>query len=146
MGFTRRPGFRFPVLMTSMGRAYLAFCGADTRERIIATLAAVPGPSTDLARHPRILGKLIAETRERGYAVMDDRYSREVFNNKVWALGVPIRDERQVFASINMMMLRNAVPQDEGIKQFFEPLQRAAASIAEILIDKTRGKAYGPVG
>jgi IclR family transcriptional regulator, mhp operon transcriptional activator len=146
MGFSRRPGFRFPVLMTSLGRAYLAFCDGPARDRIIAALAAVPGPSTDLARHPRILSKLIAETRERGYAVMDDRYSREVFDNKVWALGVPVRNEHQVFASINLTILRSAVPPEEGIKQFLKPLQAAATSIAAILTDKTRGKVHDPAG
>jgi len=140
MGFTRRPGFRFPVLMTSMGRAYLAFCDTSTRERIIATLAAVPGPATDLARHPRSLARLIAETRERGYALMDDRYGQEVFEGQVWALGVPVRDEHQVFASINLMLLRNAVPQDQGIAQFFGPLREAAATIAGVLTEKTRGR------
>jgi IclR family mhp operon transcriptional activator len=139
MGFSRRPGFRFPVLMTSLGRAYLAFCDPATRDRIIATLAAVPGPSTDLARHPRILNKLITETQERGYAVMDDRYSRDVFDNKFWALGVPVRNERQVFASINLMILRAAVTEEAGVRQFLEPLRRTAATIAGILSDKTRG-------
>jgi len=141
MGFMRRPGFRFPVLMTSMGRAYLAFCDALVRDRIIAALAAVPGPATELARHPRSLARLIAETRERGYALMDDRYSQEVFNNQVWALGVPVRDDCQVFASINLMMLRSAVAQDTGVTQFLEPLRSAAAAIAGLLAGTPRGRA-----
>jgi IclR family mhp operon transcriptional activator len=65
MLISRRPGFRFPVLATSMGRAYLAFCDETEREKIIARLAEIPEHWNDLARHPRRLSKMIAETRER---------------------------------------------------------------------------------
>ena len=36
---------------------------------------------------------------------------------------VPVRNERQVFASINIMMLRSAVSVDEAVKQFLKPLE-----------------------
>lgn len=133
MLFNRRPGFRFPVLATSMGRAYLAFCGEQRQAEIVAKLAEIPGSATELARHPRRLKKLLADTRERGYAVMDADYSRQVFDNKVWAMGVPVHNDRQVFASINIMMLRSAVTMDEAVKQFLKPLQSAAVQIAEAL-------------
>lgn len=142
MLISRRPGFRFPVLATSMGRAYLAFCDERERDRIIATLAESPEHWNDLARHPRRLGKMIAETRERGYAVMDDRYSRDVFEGKAWALGVPIRNDDQVFASINVVMLSSAVGFDDGVRQFVAPLKRTAAEIAEALTART-GSAPG---
>jgi DNA-binding IclR family transcriptional regulator len=42
ISFMRRAGFRFAVLMTSIGRAYLPFAfAAPQRYRIIATLAVV---------------------------------------------------------------------------------------------------------
>ena len=138
MLFSRKPGFRFPVLATSMGRAYLAFCDDEEREEIVARLAETPGYWTDLARRPRLLGKLIAETRRRGYALMDDRYSAEIFDGKVWAMGVPVAakdfaGKRQVFACINIVMLRSAVGEANGARQFLEPLRRAAARIADAL-------------
>src|SRR5262249_14693633 len=55
--FSRRPGFRFPLLATSMGLAYLAFCGEEEQSRIIARLAEAPGKWTEPARHPRRLKK-----------------------------------------------------------------------------------------
>ncbi len=133
MLISRGPGFRFPVLATSMGRAYLAFCDETEREKIIARLAEIPEHWNDLARHPRRLSKMIAETRERGFAVMDERYSRDVFDSKAWALGVPIRSADQVFASINVVMLSSAVGFADGVRQFVTPLQRTAAEIAEAL-------------
>jgi IclR family transcriptional regulator, mhp operon transcriptional activator len=133
MFFSRRPGFRFPLLATSLGLAYLAFCGEDEQNKIIETLAAIPDRWNDLARNRKRLNKALAEIRQRGYALMDSRYSRSVFGNSVWALGTAVRTDRQVFASINIMMLRSAVPVEEGIRRYAEPLRDTAARIASAL-------------
>lgn len=135
----RRPGFRIPVLTTSLGRAYLAFCGEAEREAIIARLAEVPGPSTELARQPARLADLLAEVRARGYALTDPSYSHEMFDDKVWAIGVPVRTEATVFAAINVMLLHSAVSEEAGVAQFLAPLQRTAARIAEALAERERG-------
>lgn len=134
----RRPGYRIPVLTTSLGRAYLAFCDEAERAAVVGRLAGVPGPATELARDPARLAALLAEVRERGYAITDPSYSQEIFDGKVWAISVPVRNERKVFAAINVMLLHSAVSEADGIRQFLEPLQRTAARIAEELT--TRGE------
>jgi len=131
--FSRRPGFRFPLLVTSMGLAYLAFCGGEEQSRIIARLAAAPGKWSEPARHPQRLMKMLAGIRSQGYALMSDEYSSEIFENKVWALGVPIRNEHRVFASMNAMLLSNLVSTDDGVRDYLVPLQHAAARIAASL-------------
>lgn len=133
MIFGRRPGFRFPMLGTSLGLSYLAFCDESRQKRIIDTLAANPDHWNDLARNPKRLHKLLAEIRQRGYALMDNRYSRTVFNNSVWALGTAVKTDNEVFASINIMMLRNAMPIEEGIRRYAEPLRHTANRIAAAL-------------
>jgi IclR family mhp operon transcriptional activator len=135
--FSRRPGFRFPLLATSMGLAYLAFCSEEEQSRIIARLAAAPGKWTELARHPGRLGKMLARIRAQGYALMSGEYSSEIFDNKVWALGVAIRNEHRVFASMNVMLLRNAVSIEEGVLAYLAPLEHAAARIAASLSAET---------
>lgn len=135
----RRPGFRIPVLTTSLGRAYLAFCGEAERAAVVARLAEVPGPSTELARRPDELAGLLAEIQARGYALTDPGYSHEMFDDKVWAIGVPVRTDAKVFAAMNVMLLHSAVPEKAGIAQFLEPLQRTAARIAAALAERERG-------
>lgn len=144
MLFSRRPGFRFPLLGTSMGRAYLAFCPEDEQARIIARLASMTGASTELARQPKKLGKLIADTRERGYALMDEAYSRDIFDGKVWAMGVPVETGGQVFASINVMMLHGAVSVEDGVRLYLAPLKATAAKIAEALTENHRATLWVP--
>lgn len=137
LSFNRRPGFRASILMTSLGRAYLAFCPQSERERVVALLAAQPGTWNDLARHPRKLDKLLEEVRERGYSVMDDAYSEREFHGSVWAFGVPVMKDGEVYGSINIMLLRSAVSLEEGVATFLAPLQEAAAKLAAALAPKT---------
>ena len=81
---------------------------------------------------------MLLEIRERGYALMDVDYSRDEYEGTVWAMGVPIRNEKQVLASINIMMLRTAISQEDGVKRFLQPLQRTAAILAKQLTIKPR--------
>lgn len=137
LSLNRRPGgFRASVLLTSLGRSYLAFCPEDERKAAIARLAAIPGVDTDLARQPRRLKAILDETRERGFATMDPLYSERDFGNVVWAIGVPVRSDGEVFCAMNLMMLTSAVDLDEAKKKFVGPLQEAASELAAALAAK----------
>lgn len=136
--FNRVPGFRAPVLGTSIGRSYLAFLPEAEQNQVIETLAKAPGQWNELARNPKKLARMLQEIRERGYALMDADYSRDEYEGTVWAMGVPIRNDKQVLASINIMMLRTAISQEDGVKRFLQPLQRTAAILAKQLTIKPR--------
>jgi len=139
ISFNRKPGFRASVLMTSLGRAYLAFCGEEERQSIIALLAASPDAWNGLARQPRKLQLMLNEVYEAGYAVMDEEYSKREFGGLAWAIGVPVSSGGRVFASINMLMLKSAVSREEAEQKFLVPLQETAARLAEALMQKSAG-------
>lgn len=140
--FSRPAGFRFPILGTSMGRVYLAFCDAAEQERIISRLVASPEPWNDLARSPKRLAKVLAHIRSTGYAVMDQSYSRHIFGGAVWALGVPIVGKGRLFASMNVMMLREAMTPEQGVRKFLHPMQKVAATIADALAARIDARPY----
>ena len=131
--FNRRPGFRAPVLETSIGRAYLAFCDPKERERIVARLRADPDARNALARDPGRLDALLAEVRTRGFACMDDAYSEREYSGQLWAMAVPILDERGIQATLNVMLLRNAVTPEMAEERFLAPLKETAARLAAVL-------------
>jgi len=143
LSFNRKTGFRAPVLVTSLGRAYLAFCPADERTAIIARLAAQPGSQPDswaeLARQPRKLAALLDEVRQRGFAVMDPAYGDAEYGGMVWAFGVPVRAGDTVFAAINIMMLKTAVSLDDARENLLAPLQETADRLAAALSLKASG-------
>jgi len=143
--FSRPPGFRFPVLGTSMGRAYLAFCEPTEQERIAARLALSPEPWNDLARNPDKLAKALRTIRKAGFAVMDDSYSRSIFGGAVWALGVPVALQNRLFGSMNVMMLREAVSPEDGIRRFVPQMKKVASALAEALGAKLAAPATSSV-
>ncbi|MDF0498670.1 helix-turn-helix domain-containing protein [Bradyrhizobium yuanmingense] len=140
--FHRPPGFRFPVLGTSMGRAYLAFCEPAEQERIAARLALSPEPWNDLARNPAKLTKVLRAIRKAGFAVMDESYSRRIFGGAVWAIGVPVAVPNRLFASMNVMMLREAVSTEEGLRRFVPQMKKVASALAETLSARLAAQAH----
>ncbi|MCI1025558.1 helix-turn-helix domain-containing protein [Pseudomonas putida] len=130
LSFNRRPGFRSPMLATSIGIAYLAFCPTDECQRIIRQLAAVDEPWNQLAREPERLNALLERTRKDGFAVMNDDYSEQVFAGNVWAMGVPVVHKGELFAALNVMMLKKALTLSEARKQILAPLRQVADDIA----------------
>lgn len=143
LSLNRKAGFRASVLMTSLGRCYLAFCGEEERRRIIEQLAAQPGAWNELARQPRKLQSLLAEVRRLGYAVMDDAYGDSEYGGTVWAFAVPVMSGPTVYASVNMMMLKSAVTREEAMEKFLGPLKETAGKLAEALTQKASSAGRG---
>jgi len=131
--FNRRPGFRAPILETSIGRAYLAYCDPMERERIIARLRAKPDIRNVLASEPEKLEALLGEVRMRGFACMDDTYSEREYSRQMWAMAVPVQDEGGIHATLNIMMLRNAIAPDMAVERFLGPLKETADRLADVL-------------
>lgn len=132
--FHRKPGFRAPMLVTAVGRAYLAFCEDAERERVLSLLRRDSSPWKDLASDKKWLKSVLSETRSRGFATMDDRYSDQECGGLLWAMAVPVRNER-VYAAVNIMMLRNVVSIESAASQFLAPLQELAAQLAKMFHD-----------
>ncbi len=143
ISFNRRPGFRASVLMTSLGRSYLAFCLEAERKKMVDALAVLPGAWNDLARQPRKLQQMLEAVRTQGYAVMDDAYSAKEYGGLVWALAVPVMQGEQIFASMNIMMLKSAVTLEEACGKFLKPLQETAAKLAQALAQKDSSAGRG---
>lgn len=130
LSFNRQPGFRSPMLATSIGLTYLAFCEEAERTRIINQLANLPDEWNALARQPEKLQKLLEKVRKQGYAVMEEQYSDKVFAGNVWAIGVPVIEGEKLFATMNIMLLKNAVTLEQARNDLLPLLCEAAAEIA----------------
>jgi IclR family transcriptional regulator, mhp operon transcriptional activator len=131
--FQRSTGFRAPLLLTSLGRAYLANCGKDEQDRLIAKLAKTPGPATEPARHPVKLRAQLNKSRSQGFALTDKHYEERPNFPTLWGFAVPVRDSDTVYGSMGMILLRNTVSQREAVQKYLRPMQRTAAEIAKQL-------------
>lgn len=128
--FVRASGFRAPVLVTSLGLAYLAHCPEAERAEFIARAARDPSRFNDLARNPETLAAKLARVRERGFATMEESYSRNVYDSQFFSLGVPIMADQRVFGAINVVYLRSALAETAAREQLLEPLWSVAGRMA----------------
>jgi IclR family mhp operon transcriptional activator len=146
LSFNRGPGFRAPLLGTSLGRAYFAFCGDEERAGIIKRLALDPSPWNDIIRDPDRLSALLEEIRGRGFSLMADEYSQKVYGGSVWAVAVPVKTEHEVFGALNIMMLNKVVTLDNVRKNYLKQLMSTADKLAEAFRQDKKGSPLKEAG
>lgn len=131
--FERRPGFRAPILATSLGRAYLAHCSEADRRQALERAARLPEPWNEPARQPASLEALLHRIRTEGYAGMDEAYAARDYGGMASAIGVPVLEGGVAIAALNLMYLRDAIDQGSVVQKLLPALQQAARELAEAL-------------
>jgi IclR family mhp operon transcriptional activator len=125
-------------LLTGVGRAYLAFCPDQEREAVLARLRRSDKPDDRLARDPRQLERILAETRKRGYGTRDPiftggQYGTGPRDDGLAAIAVPLAGRRRVYGSINILWIKTAFSVPEFARRHLDDLQDAAREIMHIL-------------
>lgn len=122
-------GFRMPMLRTSAGRAYLAFCPEAERDLIVTHLRRLGDPADMFFLQNGWLERMVKETRERGYALRDFGE----FRAQTASIAVPVFSDGVNVASISMIWIRSAMKTSEAVAVGLQPLQELAAAIGEAL-------------
>lgn len=117
---------RMPVLFTSAGRAYLAFCSSEERRQILRLLAAGSDEQANFARNRILVEQMLEKVRRQGYASNDGEWNLQ---QKIAAIAMPIRHKEHVLASINVVFLKKAMNAAEAAKRFLPALQAAVEKI-----------------
>ena len=138
-----RIGWGVNWLLSGVGRAYLAFCPAKERQRVIGLLQSSSRPEDRLAREPERLNAILAETRARGYGTRDaihmgGHYGGPPHADGLLAIAVPLRDGSRVVGAINMLWLRPAFSVEAFAARYLPDLQAAAVEIVGALRQRTR--------
>ncbi|MBN9469355.1 MAG: helix-turn-helix domain-containing protein [Bosea sp.] len=139
--FSRPPGYRAPMLATSLGLAYVAFCPQGERAEIFKRVAADPKATNELIRSPEKLAAKIESVRRLGYATMDESYSRLMYEGKIYSIGVPIMFDERVFATMNVIYLLSALTPAQAEARLLTPLQAVADKMGRILASKNQALA-----
>ena len=129
----RRRGFRAPILGTSLGRAYIAFCSDEDRVRALALAAKSTDPWDGPAHDPRQAAQLIKRIRKRGFATMHEDYSRRAYESSADSIGVPVLIGGVAACAMNLMYLREAMGAREAEERYLTPLRETAARLASAL-------------
>jgi IclR family mhp operon transcriptional activator len=131
-------GVRVGWLMTGVGRAYLAWCSEKEREEILERLRKHDRPRDWLARNPKRLDKILAETRERGYGTRDPgftggSYGGPAYDDGLAAIAVALSDGMRVYGSMNILWIKTALTVEQFAALHLADLQDAAREIVSSL-------------
>jgi IclR family mhp operon transcriptional activator len=137
-------GFRIPVLLSGLGRAWLAFCSDEERAAIVAELIASDDASDRTAQDPVVIQSLVAETRAKGYGVRADGYSvrRSAVEDKTSGVALPIHLRGRIVACINLVWVQTALDEAAFVRRYLDDLRVAASRIEQRL----EGQALSPPG
>lgn len=119
-----KAGFRPPMLLSSLGRVYLAYCPEAEKDVILRTIAASSQPDCDLAADGEAVDRLLGEVRKRGYGFREGGISP-----KTGSIAVPVFWGERVIACINIHYIISALSEREVAARYLAPMKRAAAEI-----------------
>lgn len=118
-------GFRFPIVASSSGQVYLAFCPEEQRETLLDILSRSNAhPADVLARNPKLMRKILTEVREKGYATT----TRPHLNDST--IAVPIRPHGRVIGAISMRYIDSAMSVAVAVEKYLDDLKQTAQDIA----------------
>jgi len=123
-----RLGEKMPIFVTALGRAYLAACADDELEAIVALLAKRGDWVGDIARDGRAIGKLVRDTRRRGYAVNQGEWFTDP---DFAAIALPVRCGVQLLGAVNLVFPKDAVSAAELKKRYLPRLRQLAEAIGK---------------
>jgi IclR family mhp operon transcriptional activator len=138
-----RIGLPVNWLHSAVGRAYLAYCPAKERQRIIDLLRNSSKPEDRAAREPARLNAILSEVRSRGYATRDAThvggyYGGPPHADGLFSIAVALRDGQRVLGAINMLWLKTAFSIEAFAAAHLGELQDAAAEIVSSFQSRSR--------
>jgi IclR family mhp operon transcriptional activator len=138
-----RIGLPVNWLQSAVGRAYLAYCPAKERQRIVDLLRGSTRPEDRLARDPTRLNAVLAEVRARGYGTRDATHTGGYYGGPphadgLYSIAVPLRDGPRVLGAINMLWLKTAFSIEAFASRHLADLQEAAVQIVNALQKRTK--------
>ncbi|MFL6662149.1 MAG: DNA-binding transcriptional regulator [Rhizobacter sp.] len=116
-------GIRIPILVSAIGRAWLAWCAEEEREATLAILRNRTDGIGKVANDTAYVKQVLRETRRRGYALNRGEWLKEA---SVTAIAFPIRVGEHAVAAINLVLQRDVVS-DREIATRYVPLLRSLA-------------------
>lgn len=136
-------GIRIPMLVSSLGRAWLAWCSDEAREQTLELLSQRAGPYQKMAQDAGAVRRMLDETRERGYALNRGEWAAQ---SDVLAMGLPIVVGGYVgtrpgdpfkagdaLGAINLVLQRDVVNEQDLTQKYLPLLWRLATEISSRL-------------
>ena len=135
-------GRRPSLLKSAMGRAYLAFCPHQERERLLERLRRSTHPDDKLAAVTSLVKRILRDTQTRGYGVREPGYwaAADDYGGEVSSIAVPVMLGVQVAACISLLWVTGTSSVEDFAREHLGVLREAAAMLARS-IEEQRSRA-----
>lgn len=120
-------GHQPDMLLTAVGRVYLAFSAEHRRSEIIGAIRS-ENPGHRMLRDEDALSRLLLDTRQRGYGIRSE-HKADGFG----AIAVPVLVRNDPIACLNLFYYKSAISQDNVVKEHLSKLVAAADEIVKRL-------------
>lgn len=118
---------RLSLVTQALGRAFLAFCGPTEQDALLEMLTR--SSSEPIGGQEESVRRMLAEVRERGYALRDPRVRPESST-----IAVPILEGGRVVATIGLTWFSSALKPEQAVERFLPRLLQASADISQALV------------
>ncbi len=119
-------GTRLPILLTAVGRAYLAACTDEQLDNILNMLGRRDDRLGEMARNRKDIDKMLEETRRCGYSINRGEWADEPDFS---AIGLAVKSAGQLIAAINMVYPNASVDNAAIEGRYLPVLQELAQRI-----------------
>ncbi|KLN61553.1 hypothetical protein WH96_04075 [Kiloniella spongiae] len=125
-------GVRWPVLSSSLGRAFFCYSDEKTRASILRVLQASDDPADRIARDQTHVDNLVRITKKRGYAQSIDETAQGISS-----IARPVFYRGQVVASINMVFFSSALSPRVAADKHLPDINQAVAELEGNLLSSS---------
>lgn len=123
------PGYTLPMLESSSGKAYLAFCPDEEREGLLRTFVASKYAGDDVPPRFAEIPRMLDAIRHNGYAI--HRRTRHTENpGKTSSISTPVFAGERLCGTLTLIFFASAMTMEDAIAQFAEPLKETARAIS----------------
>ncbi|MBP7566025.1 MAG: DNA-binding transcriptional regulator [Burkholderiaceae bacterium] len=119
---------RLSLVGRALGRAYLAFCGAQEGRALLDILKLSTHPEDALAHDRRAINAMLRQIRQQGYALRSPGI-RPVSGT----LAVPVFEGRRVVATIGMTWIASTLTNEQAVEKYLVPMQELSRGVSEKL-------------
>ncbi len=119
------PGFTAPLLHTTTGLCFLAFCAESEREALIELCKQSPDEKQFLARNRPALDIVLERIRADGWSILEYAQYRE------GNVGVPVIVNGFAIGGLVMRYIKSAIKRSQIIEQYIPRLKTAAQRISQ---------------
>lgn len=122
-------GFRPGMLMSSLGRCYLAFCDDDERRDIVAALSRSTRQADRSALRADVLRRMVVHGRSQGYCARDPSATSADSPERFGAISVPVFGADTLAACLSLAWLPAVTSEREIVSAYLVTLKDAATAI-----------------